>query len=165
MDCSWLILPVSGGAVASCSITAVAASWRSALPIGRVMVVWFITMLLLFIRHRHTLLYIKRQCALNPLSNGIRRSNIEKSLPRQRHYIASRGVHTAIYVYAASVSETHHVLRYFLRSRHFIFLDGAKIRSFIETTKLFLRKFHFMSNFPLKNLHKSIFCYTFALEQ
>ena len=47
----------------------------------------------------------------------------------------------------------------------FYSLDGANIRSFIETTKLFLRKFHFISNFSPKNLHKSIFCYTFAPEQ
>ena len=33
---------------------------------------------------------------------------------------------------------------------NFYFLDGAKIMSFIETTKLFLRKFHFMSIFSLK---------------
>ena len=80
-----------------------------------------------------------------------KRSSVEESLPRQRHYIASRGVRTAIYLYAASVSETHHVLRYSTPYvRFFIFLDGAKIRSFIETTKLFLRKFHFMSNFSLK---------------
>ena len=95
-----------------------------------------------------------------------KRSSVEESLPRQRHYIASRGVRTAIYLYAASVSETHHVLRYSTPYvRFFIFLDGAKIRSFIETTKLFLRKFHFISNFLPKNLHKSIFCYTFAPEQ
>ena len=47
----------------------------------------------------------------------------------------------------------------------FYSLDGAKIRSFLETTKHFSRKFHFISNFSPKNLRKSIFCYTFALEQ
>ena len=95
-----------------------------------------------------------------------KRSSVEESLPRQRHYIASRGVRTAIYLYEVSVSETHHVLRYSTPYvRFFIFLDGAKIRSFIETTKLFQRKFHFISNFSPKNLRKSIFCYTFAPEQ
>lgn len=72
-----------------------------------------------------------------------KRSSIEESLPRIRHYIAGRGVRTAIYLYAVSVSETHHVLRYsMLHIRFFYFLDGAKIRSFIETTKLFSRKTH-----------------------
>lgn len=67
-----------------------------------------------------------------------KRSSIEESLPRLRHYIACRGVRTAIYVYAASVSETHHVLRYsMLYVPFFIFLDGAKIRRFIETAKRF----------------------------
>ena len=66
-------------------------------------------------------------------------SSIEESLPRQRHYIASRGVRTAIYLYAASVSETHHVLRYSMLyiSEFLFFLDAAKIKSFIETTKRF----------------------------
>lgn len=96
----------------------------------------------------------------------VKNARVYKSLPRQRHYIASRGVRTAIYLYAASVSETPHVLRYYtLYFRFFIFLDGAKIRSFIETTKHFPRKFHFISNFLPKNLCKSIFCYTFAPEQ
>ena len=70
-----------------------------------------------------------------------KRSSIEESLPRIRHYIAGRGVRTAIYLYAVSVSETHHVLRYsMLYIPFFIFLDGAKIRRFLETTKLFQEK-------------------------
>nr|DAJ79655.1 MAG TPA: hypothetical protein [Bacteriophage sp.] len=34
--------------MASCSITAIAASWRSALPIGRVIVVSFIQLILIY---------------------------------------------------------------------------------------------------------------------
>lgn len=67
-----------------------------------------------------------------------KRSSIEESLPRLRHYIACRGVRTAVYLYAASVSETRYVLRYsMLHFRFFYFLDGAKIRRFIETAKRF----------------------------
>ena len=94
-----------------------------------------------------------------------KRSSVEElTTPATLH--RKQGSSYCLYLYAASVSETHHVLRYSTPYvRFFIFLDGAKIRSFIETTKLFLRKFHFISNFSPKNLHKSIFCYTFAPEQ
>lgn len=92
-----------------------------------------------------------------------KRSSIEESLPRLRHYIAGRGVRTAVYLYATSVSETHHVLRYsMLHIPFFYFLDGAKIRSFLETTKHFLRKIHFYVNISTKNLLISIFLCTFA---
>lgn len=67
----------------------------------------------------------------------VKNARVYKSLPRQRHYIASRGVRTAIYLYAASVSETRYVLRYYTLYFRFYFLDGAKIRRFIETTKRF----------------------------
>lgn len=91
-----------------------------------------------------------------------KRSSIEESLPRIRHYIAGRGVRTAIYLYAVSVSETHHVLRYSTLFNPFYFLDGAKIQSFLETTKQFLRKIHFYVNISAKNLFISIFLCTFA---
>lgn len=68
-------------------------------------------------------------------------------------------------IYAAPLYRRHRTCFDTLHIRStFYFLDGAKIRSFIETTKLFLRKFHFMSNFSLKNLCKSIFYYTFVPE-
>ena len=95
-----------------------------------------------------------------------KRSSIEESLPRIRHYIAGRGVRTAIYLYAVSVSETHHVLRYsMLYIPFFIFLDGAKIRSFLETTKLFLRKITFFCNFMPKNLRNTFFYRIFAAKK
>nr|DAF71384.1 MAG TPA: hypothetical protein [Caudoviricetes sp.] len=64
-----------------------------------------------------------------------------------------------------SVSETRHVLRYNLHFRYVLLLDGAKIRSFIETTKLFLRKIIFFRNFTPKNLHNTFFYRIFAAEK
>nr|DAO96395.1 MAG TPA: hypothetical protein [Caudoviricetes sp.] len=54
------------------------------------------------------------------------------------------------------------MLRYFLHSQHFIFLDGAKIRRFIETTKHFLGKITFFCNFMPKNLRNTFFYRIFA---
>ena len=95
-----------------------------------------------------------------------KRSSIEESLPRIRHYIAGRGVRTAIYLYAVSVSETQHVLRYFIHPLNtFYFLDGAKIRRFLETTKHFLRKITFLCNFMPKNLRNTFFYRIFAAKK
>lgn len=73
-----------------------------------------------------------------------KRSSIEESLPRIRHYIAGRGVRTAIYLYAVSVSETHHVLRYsMLYIPFFIFFRRCKDKEFYRNYQTFSKKNYF----------------------
>ena len=73
-----------------------------------------------------------------------KRSSVEESLPRQRHYIASRGVRTAIYLYAAYVSETRHVLRYsMLYISEFLFFRRCKDKEFYRNYKTFSKKIPF----------------------
>ncbi len=72
-----------------------------------------------------------------------KRSSIEESLPRLRHYIADRGVRTAIYVYAASVSETHHVLRYSMLYVPFLFFRRCKDKEFSRNYQTFSKKIPF----------------------
>lgn len=147
MDCSWLILSMSGGAVASCSITAVAASWRSALPIGRVMVVSFITMLLLFVRHRHTLLYIKRQCVLNPLSNGIKRSNIEKRAYHASDITSQAGEFTLPYIYIQPLYQRHITCFDTLYVLDILFFRRCKGKEFSRNNQTFLNKNLYFNHF------------------
>lgn len=72
-----------------------------------------------------------------------KRSSIEESLPRIRHYIAGRGVRTAIYLYAVSVSETHHVLRYsMLHIPFFLFFRRCKDKEFYRNYQTFFEKKH-----------------------
>lgn len=66
-------------------------------------------------------------------------------------------------IYAAPLYRRHRTCLDTLHIRStFYFLDGAKILSFIETTKHFLRKIHFYVNISAKILLISIFLCTFA---
>lgn len=66
-------------------------------------------------------------------------------------------------IYAAPLYRRHRTCFDTLHIRStFYFLDGAKIRSFIETTKHFSRKIHFYVNISTKILLISIFLCTFA---
>lgn len=82
-----------------------------------------------------------------------KRSSIEENLPRLRHYIADRGVRTAIYVYAASVSETHHVLRYsMLYVPFFLFFRRCKDKEFYRNYQTFSEKNSFLREYFCKKL-------------
>lgn len=66
-------------------------------------------------------------------------------------------------IYAAPLYRRHRTCFDTLHIRStFYFLDGAKIRRFLETTKHFLRKIHFYVNISAKILLISIFLCTFA---
>lgn len=66
-------------------------------------------------------------------------------------------------IYAAPLYRRHRTCFDTLHIRStFYFLDGAKILSFIETTKHFSRKIHFYVNISTKILFISIFLCTFA---
>ena len=66
-------------------------------------------------------------------------------------------------IYAAPLYRRHRTCFDTLHIRStFYFLDGAKIRSFLETTKHFLRKIHSYVNISAKILFISIFLRTFA---
>lgn len=73
----------------------------------------------------------------------VKNARVYKSLPRQRHYIASRGVRTAIYLYAASVSETPHVLRYYTLYFRFLFFRRCKDTEFYRNYQTFSKKIPF----------------------
>nr|DAJ79654.1 MAG TPA: hypothetical protein [Bacteriophage sp.] len=64
----------------------------------------------------------------------------ENLKPRLRHYTANRGVRIAIlYMRHLCIRDTSRA-SILVAFNQFFILDGAKIRKFIETTKLFLRK-------------------------
>ena len=77
----------------------------------------------------------------------VKNARVYKSLPRQRHYIASRGVRTAIYLYAVSVSETQHVLRYYTLYFRFLFFRRCKDKEFSRNYQTFLNKNLYFNHF------------------
>ncbi len=81
-----------------------------------------------------------------------KRSSIEKSLPRLRHYIACRGVRTAVYLYAASVSETRYVLRYSMLHFRFLFFRRCKDKEISRNNQTFFEKNSFLHEYFCKNL-------------
>lgn len=137
----------------------------SALPIGRVMVVSFI-FIYIFIRHAH-IIDLKEAVRLAPCLMAYISGN-ERTLQIAKPATLHRKQGSAHYniAYATSLYQRHGMcFDTIFISDMFYFLDGAKIRRFLETAKLFLRKIHFYVNIFTKNLFISIYLCIFAAKK